>query len=154
MFVSVEEDKVGIFTQAISSSFPVKLSYFSISWFSLVMPSDDVNSMSSPFDRALAKTGLAGSVIFISTGKLVWSAGVIVLLMVICCLYSQLVSYQSAAKTVEARLNKNKLISTKNIAFCNSLAPLPPSAQGGSASGGNPSESSRTDLPPEEGEYL
>src|SRR5207244_12611924 len=51
MTVADDDDTLGTFTHATSS--PVLLTYFSISWLSFVVPSDEVKRMSLPVDRAL-----------------------------------------------------------------------------------------------------
>ena len=61
----------GRFTQATNS--PVLLPYFSISWLSLVAPSEDVKRISSPSDWA-RDAGLESEVRLMRTGKLVCGA--------------------------------------------------------------------------------
>src|SRR2546427_276609 len=72
MRVADDDDTLGTFTHATSS--PVLLTYFSISWLSFVVPSDEVKRMSLPVDRALLCRSV--SVRLTRTGKLACGAPV------------------------------------------------------------------------------
>ncbi len=79
MRVPDEEERKGIFTHAISS--PELLLYLSISWSSLVFPSDSVNMISYPSERALFFR--SESMMSISIGKSLRSPATLEALMVI-----------------------------------------------------------------------
>jgi hypothetical protein len=66
--VSTEEERLGILTQATSA--PVLLVYFSISWLSLVTPSELANKISLPLLWAWLAKSLS-EVRLIKTGKAV-----------------------------------------------------------------------------------
>src|SRR2546426_741401 len=72
MRVADDDDTLGTFTHATSS--PVLLTYFSISWLSFVVPSDEVKRMSLPVDRALLCRSV--SVRLTRTGKLACAGAV------------------------------------------------------------------------------
>src|SRR2546425_11350914 len=99
MRVADDDDTLGTFTHATSS--PVLLTYFSISWLSFVVPSDEVKRMSLPVDRALLCRSV--SVRLTRTGKLACGAPVaptFVWSIESVFRYAQFVSYQLTALTV------------------------------------------------------